>query len=287
MIESNSINLIINSFREGNNSHAFLVETNNIEKCLNDIKYVCKYLNCDNQGDEEEPCNICHLIDIDNDPDVLIIRPDNNLIKTEPIISIIDAFSSKPLLSKWSIYIIVEADKMNDSAANKILKFLEEPEDNILGFFITEKVTNIIPTIRSRCELYVNKYESNNILDALNISQTEYDKYYKKALELVSKLNTEPKYILMRDAKDLSKLERNEILCILKIIQRLYIIKYEYDNHGMHENTNYIQQINDAVVINDINIVVKRIKLLDNSINDFQLSLNRDLFVNNFFIRWE
>ena len=287
MNESNSVNLIINSFREGNNSHAFLVDTNNIDRCLKDIKKVCKYINCDNHGEEEESCEICRLIDSDNNPDVLIIKPDNNIIKAEQTLNILEVFSTKPLISKVSIYIIVEADKMNDSAANKILKFLEEPEENIIGFFITEKVSNIMPTIRSRCELYNLKYKANNILDVLNVTQAEYDKYYMKALELVSKLNTEPKYMLMSHAKDISKLERNEILSIFRMIYKFYLIKYEYDNHGMYQDDSYIQQINDSVVVNDINLVVKRIKLLDNSINEIQLNLNKELFVNNFFIRWE
>ena len=287
MDESSGINLIINSFREGNNSHAFLVETNNVEKCLNDIKYIAKYINCDNHAVEEDQCNICRLIDSDNNPDVIIVKPDGQNIRSDQILNILDVFSSKPLISKYSIYIITEADKMNDSSANKILKFLEEPEDNIIGFFITEKITNIIPTIKSRCELYNIKYGSNNILDVLNVTQEEYDKYYIKALDLVSRLNVEPKFMLMKDSKELSKLERIDILNIFQLIYKFYIIKYEYDYHGLHKDEEYINQIRDSVVINDINLVVKRIKLLDNSINEFQLNLNKDLFINNFFIRWE
>jgi len=287
MDESSGINLIINSFREGNNSHAFLVETNNVEKCLNDIKYLVKYINCDNHSLEDTPCQICHLIDNDNDPDLIIVKPDGNNIKTEQVLNIIDKFTSKPLISKYSVYVIVSAEKMNESAANKLLKFLEEPEGDIIGIFITERANNMIPTIKSRCELYKLNYGSNSILDVLNITQEEYDKYYIKALDLVSKLNVEPKYMLMKDSKEISKMDRSDIINIFKLIYKFYIIKYEYDHHGLHQDEEYIQQILDYVVINDINLVVKRIKLLDNSINEFQLNLNKDLFINNFFIRWE
>ncbi len=293
MAESNNINLILNSFREGNNSHAFLVETNNIDRCLNDIKYICKYINCEHNCEEEEPCQICNLIDSENNPDLIIVRPlskdsiEGRDIKTDQILDIIDVFSKKPLISKYSIYIIVGADKMNESAANKLLKFLEEPEGNIIGFLISEKPKNILSTIRSRCEYYHFKYDGDTILDLLNITQKEYDNYYKKALEFISKLNVEPKFVLMKDAKEISKMDRNEILNIFKVIYKIYLIKYENICHNLYNDNEYMKEINNYVLVNDINLVVKRIKLLDNSINDFQLNLNRDLFINNFIIRWE
>ena len=74
---------------------------------------------------------------------------------------------------------------------------------------------------------------------------------------------------------------------IFKLIYKFYIIKYEYDYHNKYKNVENIDQILDAVVINDVNLIVKRIKLLDNIINDFQLNVNKELFLNNFFIRWE
>ena len=42
---------------------------------------------------------------------------------------------------------------MNDTSFNKMLKFLEEPEDNILGFYITRNKDSVANTIVSRCEL--------------------------------------------------------------------------------------------------------------------------------------
>ena len=281
------MNSIKNSFLEGNNSHAFLLDTNNVDNCLKDILDLIKFINCDNHCEEEEPCNICRTIDAGNNPDVRVIMPDGKDIKKDQIMSVIDNFSTKTFMNKYSIYVIVDADLMNVVASNKLLKFLEEPEENIVGFFITSKVSNIISTIRSRCELYNITYDEDSLLKVLNINESEYDSYFSKSLELVSKLNTDPKYLLMSESKNYSKLERVDILNIFKLIYKFYIIKYEYDYHNKYKNVENIDQILDAVVINDINLIVKRIKLLDNIINDFQLNVNKELFLNNFFIRWE
>ena len=43
---------------------------------------------------------------------------------------------------------------MNASASNSLLKFIEEPESNIYGIFITTNKKNILPTILSRCQIF-------------------------------------------------------------------------------------------------------------------------------------
>ena len=81
-----------------------------------------------------------------------------------------------PIFSKYNIYIINQCDKLNSSSANSLLKFLEEPEDNIIGFFITNSKMNVISTVRSRCQEYSIYYDKeskdykylDNIVEYLN-----------------------------------------------------------------------------------------------------------------------
>lgn len=42
---------------------------------------------------------------------------------------------------------------MNNSSANALLKFLEEPEANVTALLLTERLNAIMSTIRSRCQL--------------------------------------------------------------------------------------------------------------------------------------
>ena len=164
--------MIISSFHEKNNSHAFLLSTNNIDKALNDVLDIVKKVNC--LGDGNDSCNVCTTIDSSTNPDVIVVRAEGKEIKKDQILNIISSFSTKPSISKYSTYIICNADKMNDFSANKMLKFLEEPEGNIVGFFITDKLNGIIPTIRSRCEIYNYHFGNNSILDLLDINEEEY-----------------------------------------------------------------------------------------------------------------
>ncbi len=277
--------IILQSFHEKNNSHAFLLVTNNVHECLHDVFDIVKKINCLNHGNDE--CNICKTIDSHTNPDLIVVKPDGKEIKKDQILNIISSFSTKPSISKFSTYVICDADKMNDFSANKILKFLEEPEGSIVGFFITESLNAIIPTIRSRCEIYNYHFGSNSILDLLEINELEYSKCYDLALAITKKLNAEPKYSLMSESKNISKRERDEIDLIFKLIKRFYVLKYESIQLCLYGNLDYVTNIFDAIETNDVSVIVKRIKILDNIINELAVYVNKDLIVNKFFLLWE
>ncbi|MCH5166802.1 MAG: hypothetical protein J1F35_02815 [Erysipelotrichales bacterium] len=278
-------NLIINSFHENNNSHAFLLSTNNIESCLKDALFIIKSINCKNDGCND--CSICKSIDDLTNPDLIIEKPDGKEIKTDQILNIIKSFSTKPFISKYSSYIICEADKMNASSANKLLKFLEEPEGDIIGFFITDKVGGILPTIKSRCELYNYKYGSNSILDLLEINENEYSECFNEALKLTGLLNDSPKYLLMAESKNISQKERTEIDLLFKLIKKFYVLKYENIQLCLYNDLEYVNSILESISTNDLSIIVKRIKILDNIINDLNFNVNKELIINKFFVLWE
>ncbi len=277
--------LIINSFHEKKNSHAFLLSTNNLDNCLNDVIEIIKKINCDNNGHDN--CNICTTIDSNTNPDVIIINGAEKEIKKDQILNIINSFSTKPIISKYSTYIICNAEKMNDFSANKMLKFLEEPEGNIVGFFITDKLNGIIPTIRSRCEIYNYHFGNNSILDVLDITEEEYALSFDVALDLTNKLNSEPKYLLMADSKSISKKEREEIDLIFNLIKKFYVLKYENIQLSKYIGLEYVERILEVITTDDISVIVKRIKILDNIINDLNIYVNKDLIVNKFFVLWE
>lgn len=276
--------IILKSFHEKKNSHAFLLCTNNINKALMNVKNILKQINCDSNGNDN--CNICNTIDNNTNPDVMIIEPDGKEIKKDQILSIIDNFSTKPAISKYSTYIILNADMMNVSSANKLLKFLEEPEGNIIGIFITTKPNAILPTIRSRCEVYNYQIGNASILDLLEINEDEYGKYFPLTLDLTNRLNHEPKFMLMADAKNIAKKERYELDLIFKLLKKFYIIKYEYLQSGEYLNLDYVNNIINAIETEDINIIVNRIKIIDNILEDMNFNVNKELVINKFFLEW-
>lgn len=62
-------------------------------------------------------------------------------------------FSLKSYEGGTKVLIIWRADKMNTSAANKFLKFLEEPPQKTIIFLIADKIENMLDTILSRCQI--------------------------------------------------------------------------------------------------------------------------------------
>lgn len=280
-------NVILNSFHEKKNSHAFLLSTNNIGRCLEDVIDIVKKINCLNNGNDSCDCNVCRTIDSFTNPDFIVVKPEGKEIKKDQVLNIIRLFSTKPVISKYSIYIICEVDKMNDSSANKILKFLEEPEENIIGFFITDRLNGVIPTIKSRCEIYNYHFGNNSILDLLEITEDEYASCYNLSFDLLQRLNEQPKFLLMTDAKNIAKKERNEIDLLFKLLKKFYVLKYENIECNLYNNLDYINPILESISTNDISIIVKRIKILDNIIDNLNVNVNKELIINKFFLMWE
>jgi DNA polymerase III subunit delta' len=56
----------------------------------------------------------------------------------------------KPLKGAWRVFLIDQADRANEQAANSLLKTLEEPPDHLILIMTAENVYDLLPTIRSR-----------------------------------------------------------------------------------------------------------------------------------------
>ena len=93
------------------------------------------------------------------------------------------SLSTKPIYTKLNIYIVLEPELMNDTAYNRMLKFIEEPEEDIIGFFITMNKDKIADTILSRLELIKVNYDDysdnnseipDNIKDLINKIVLDY-----------------------------------------------------------------------------------------------------------------
>lgn len=86
-------------------------------------------------------------------PDVLFVEPDGQTIKVDQIRLLKSEFSKSGMESAQKVLIIDQAEKMTVSAANSLLKFIEEPDGQTYIFLLTENSEKILPTIRSRCQL--------------------------------------------------------------------------------------------------------------------------------------
>lgn len=141
-------------------SHAYLIEIDNYESDFNCILDFVKLILCENNKDK----NIAELIDSGNYPDLKIIESDGNVIKKRQLIRLQEDFRNKSFLDNKMIYIIKEADKLNDSSGNTILKFLEEPEDDIVAILVTTNRYKVMDTILSRCQVLSLQDNNDNLV---------------------------------------------------------------------------------------------------------------------------
>ena len=101
-----------------------------------------------------EKCRNCKLIEEEEFPDVTMIKPINQIIKTERIRELVGQFSQAGIESKQQVFIIEQAEKMHPNAANSLLKVIEEPQSEAYIFFLTSDEEKILPTIRSRTQIF-------------------------------------------------------------------------------------------------------------------------------------
>ena len=110
------LNELIAKYRENKLAHAYLVETNNIEKAFKDIKEIIKLFNCEKEFESScTKCNLCNLIDKNNLPSLKIISPDGSSIKKSQIAELKKDFNSIPIYSKYNVYIFLNAEKKSYS----------------------------------------------------------------------------------------------------------------------------------------------------------------------------
>lgn len=279
MIEKNHLIEIYNKYREGKLAHAYLIETNNISKLLKDLKELIKALNCPEKYQENcSNCNLCNLISKNNLPNLILIEPDGTSIKKAQIEALKLSFETKPIYSKYNTYIIKNAEKLNGSSANAMLKFVEEPTEGILGFFVTENKDVIISTIKSRCQSLVVNYDNNDILDKLNITADELNEYLQTIKKYIAKVFSNE--IINNKELILNKYsERKEIEKLFKIIFEIYNNLFlKSINKSYNKNLTDIvsKDENTLKIINELNIISKFLQDLSYNVN---IELLLDKFV--------
>lgn len=107
-------------------------------------------------------CRPCTQIASGNYPDVRLIeaeratgqRQDKRDISIDQIRALQHQVSLKPYESRWVVGIIADAQEMSDAAANCLLKTLEEPQAHAVLMLTALDVSQLLPTIVSRCQVF-------------------------------------------------------------------------------------------------------------------------------------
>ncbi|OOB78988.1 MAG: hypothetical protein BEN19_08390 [Epulopiscium sp. Nuni2H_MBin003] len=131
-----------------------------------------------------EECKSCFMINSNNNPDLIEINKDTQIIKIESIKEkLIKNINIKPYFGKYKIYIISDADTLQADSQNAILKTIEEPPIYAIIILMTTSIDKLLPTIQSRCiPVYFNNltYEEVTIFSKNLLFDMSYQDIYIK-----------------------------------------------------------------------------------------------------------
>lgn len=107
---------------------------------------------CDRSGNHEGPCSVCDRVASGNHPDVTVILPDGRAsIGVEQARAAVHAASMTPVEGDRKVILFDEASTLTESAANALLKTIEEPSASTVFILVAESEDDLPPTIGSRC----------------------------------------------------------------------------------------------------------------------------------------
>lgn len=283
-------------------SHAYLIETNGCDDAYDFVKSFVKAIICSKHYTNNKKCgdcSICQRIDDSNYTEVKVIDTDGMWLKKEQIIDLQMDFSTIGIEGGTRVYVIKNCEKMNASTANSLLKFLEEPNPNIVAILMVNNIEMLLDTIVSRCQLiklipnnsYTNSLDKvkylicngcddlinfivdNNIVDIVFnfvdvVSKNKYD-------GIVDSNKIWYKFIQRRD----------EVAVVIDIIIYIYYdcLKYMLGNDNLFFNDR-VEDIKKIVGNHDILFILDRIEMLDDLRLLIKYNVNINLFVDKLCI---
>ena len=96
-------------------------------------------------------CQSCHLVQSGSHPDLEVVRTEGLSLKIDEVREIIARASWEPSSSRYRVVVLEDAERLTESAANALLKAIEEPGIRTIWLLCAPTVEDVLPTIRSRC----------------------------------------------------------------------------------------------------------------------------------------
>lgn len=264
-------NILSKYIKKNKVNHCYLIESNYYDKIMLAKELAKRILSFDN--------NIS-LNELELNGDLLIIDDGQNTIKTDEIDKIKETFITKSLSNCKRIYIINNIENLNIYSANKLLKFLEEPEDDILAILLTNNKNKVLETINSRCFLIRFFVNDNDI--------NEYDEeYLDKLFNFVNNVESnKERAIAFQNINNIKEItDRGTIKKFLNDILLVYedVIQLKYvDNNNLFFNR--IDNIKKICENNDIKDIQRKVNAICETIDKLVYNPNIKLLIDKLII---
>lgn len=149
-------------------AHAFLLAHQPAKQAA---VYKAQTLLCPHQGCQN--CDVCRRISENIYPDFMYFKEP---LKKEDVLSIQSQFSLSPLESDYKVYVIENIEQASKHALNSLLKFLEEPLEDVVAIFTCQSLHQVLETIVSRCQV-ISFNEQKEIIPK-NTMYEMYQQYF-------------------------------------------------------------------------------------------------------------
>ena len=248
--QQEAIDKINQAFLINQLSHAYIFESDKAttSSLIEIAYYFAKKILCKS---DQSPCNICdNCVKIEKrvHPNIFLIEPTNDTIKKDQINSLIHEGQMTSVTDKERIYIINNADAMNRSSSNTLLKFLEEPSPDNYIILITHNIHALLETIVSRCQIIRFKpINKRQIKDSLISEHLNNDTAFLLS-ELFGSFDTA-----------LSFYQNNQSLIehIYKVFNKLSLSKDLYIEYYLNKNV-FNDQDKIILMLNSLIILIKQ-----------------------------
>ncbi len=125
-------------------------------------------LNCTGAARPCGSCRACQLIQRGAHPDVATVRGEGvrGTIIVDQVRNLRREASLAPLEARRRVYILCDMELANESAANALLKILEEPPARVTFLLTAASEDLVAPTILSRCQVLALRPLSRGVVEA-------------------------------------------------------------------------------------------------------------------------
>ncbi len=149
-----AVRLLQHSIETGRVSHAYLFSGPRQVGKATLAREFAKALNCESDESPCGRCRSCRKIDGSIHPDVQIVdlEEGSKNISIDAVRRIQESVALKPFEGRTKVYVILEAERLSEAAANSLLKTLEEPPPSVVMVLTTLDATALLPTVVSRCQ---------------------------------------------------------------------------------------------------------------------------------------
>ena len=253
-------------------SHSYLFwGTEGIGKKKIALEFAKKLL-CLTPNEENCRCKACIEFDSNNNPDFMMIEPQDGKVKIDQIREMQRKVAEKPIVSDNKVYIIDDSDTMTSEAQNCLLKTLEEPPEYVTIILICSNEDNMLSTIKSRCTR----------IHFENLEISEVKGYIKQNYP---EIEIDDSIINLSQGNILKSFKNKDVIDIVKMSEEIYKAKEEIYSVLEYMNVLLLKlSKEDLRYINAIDIVEETKKRLKANSN-YDMCIDNLLFNINYLFR--